>query len=132
MAPMEKGFSWSNIAVGATMNMFEVTTLGQPLEVLKTQMAANRSQSMYQAFQTVMSRGGITGFYQGLIPWAWIEASTKGGVLLFASGEIEKAAQKTLGVGPAISGLLGGMGGGVAQAYATMGQSMFIDFAAFY
>lgn len=125
MAPMEKGFSWSNIAVGATMNMFEVTTLGQPLEVLKTQMAANRSQSMYQAFQTVMSRGGITGFYQGLIPWAWIEASTKGGVLLFASGEIEKAAQKTLGVGPAVSGLLGGMGGGVAQAYATMGQSMF-------
>ncbi|GHJ87679.1 hypothetical protein NliqN6_4081 [Naganishia liquefaciens] len=121
MAPMEKGFSWSNIAVGATMNLFEVTTLGQPLEVLKTQMAANRSQSMYQAFQTVMSRGGVTGFYQGLIPWAWIEASTKGGVLLFASGEIEKAAQKTLGVGPAVSGLLGGMGGGIAQAYATMG-----------
>ncbi|KAJ9121731.1 hypothetical protein QFC22_002352 [Naganishia vaughanmartiniae] len=122
MAPMEKGFSWSNIAVGATMNMFEVTTLGQPLEVLKTQMAANRSQSMKQAFQTVMSRGGITGFYQGLIPWAWLEASTKGGVLLFASGEIEKAAQKGLGVGPAVSGLLGGMGGGIAQAYATMGK----------
>ncbi|KAJ9102538.1 Mitochondrial DNA replication protein yhm2 [Naganishia friedmannii] len=121
MAPMEKGFSWSNIAVGATMNMFEVTTLGQPLEVLKTQMAANRSQSMMQAFQTVVSRGGIKGFYQGLIPWAWLEASTKGGVLLFASGEIEKAAQKGLGVGPAVSGLLGGMGGGVAQAYATMG-----------
>ncbi|KAI5451448.1 Mitochondrial DNA replication protein yhm2 [Naganishia albida] len=121
MAPMEKGFSWSNIAVGATMNLFEVTTLGQPLEVLKTQMAANRSQTMMQAFKTVVSRGGVTGFYQGLIPWAWIEASTKGGVLLFASGEIEKAAQKGLGVGPAVSGLLGGMGGGVAQAYATMG-----------
>jgi hypothetical protein len=122
MAPMEKGFSWSNIAVGATMNMFEVTTLGQPLEVLKTQMAANRSQTMMQAFQTVVSRGGIKGFYQGLIPWAWLEASTKGGVLLFASGEIEKAAQKGLGVGPAVSGLLGGMGGGIAQAYATMGK----------
>ncbi|KAJ9096605.1 Mitochondrial DNA replication protein yhm2 [Naganishia cerealis] len=121
MAPMEKGFSWSNIAVGATMNMFEVTTLGQPLEVLKTQMAANRSQTMLQAFRTVVSRGGVTGFYQGLIPWAWLEASTKGGVLLFASGEIEKAAQKGLGVGPAVSGLLGGMGGGIAQAYATMG-----------
>lgn len=49
--------------------MFEVTTLGQPLEVLKTQMAANRSQTMGQAFQTVWSRGGIKGFYQGLIPW---------------------------------------------------------------
>lgn len=47
----------------------QVTTLGQPLEVLKTQMAANRSQSMFQAIQTVWSRGGVTGFYQGLIPW---------------------------------------------------------------
>lgn len=102
MAPMEKGFSWSNIAVGefyycpkavlrycrgdqvasslmmwgkltpmigATMNMFEVTTLGQPLEVLKTQMAANRSQTMGQAFRNVWARGGVSGFYQGLIPW---------------------------------------------------------------
>lgn len=47
----------------------QVTTLGQPLEVLKTQMAANRSQSMFQAIQTVWSRGGVLGFYQGLIPW---------------------------------------------------------------
>jgi hypothetical protein len=54
---------------GAPMNMFEVTTLGQPLEVLKTQMAANRSQTMAQAFSTVWSRGGVAGFYQGLIPW---------------------------------------------------------------
>jgi hypothetical protein len=54
---------------GATMNMFEVTTLGQPLEVLKTQMAANRSQPIAQAFKTVWSRGGVAGFYQGLIPW---------------------------------------------------------------
>lgn len=121
MAPMEKGFSWSNIAVGATMNMFEVTTLGQPLEVLKTQMAANRSQTMSEALKTVLSRGGIKGMYQGLIPWAWIEASTKGGVLLFASGEIEHVAQERFGFGGAMSGLLGGMGGGVAQAYATMG-----------
>lgn len=48
---------------------FEVTTLGQPLEVLKTQMAANRTQTMAQAFRTVWSRGGFFGFYQGLIPW---------------------------------------------------------------
>lgn len=61
--------------------------------------------------------------YQGLIPWAWIEASTKGGVLLFASGEIEHVAQERFGFGGAMSGLLGGMGGGVAQAYATMGES---------
>jgi len=51
------------------MNMFEVTTLGQPLEVLKTQMAANRSQTMGQAFRNVWARGGVSGFYQGLIPW---------------------------------------------------------------
>lgn len=47
----------------------QVTTLGQPLEVLKTQMAANRSESMFQAFRTIWSRGGVLGFYQGLIPW---------------------------------------------------------------
>lgn len=118
--PGQKGVNWSNIAVGAIMNMFEVTTLGQPLEVLKTQMAANRSQTMFQAIQTVWSRGGVTGFYQGLIPWAWIEASTKGAVLLFTASEIESAAVKG-GLSPGAAGLLGGMGGGIAQAYATMG-----------
>lgn len=118
--PGQKGASWSNIAVGATMNMFEVTTLGQPLEVLKTQMAANRSQTMFQAIQSVWARGGVAGFYQGLIPWAWIEASTKGGVLLFTASEIETATT-AMGVNPAAAGLLGGMGGGIVQAYATMG-----------
>ncbi|KAJ7706316.1 mitochondrial carrier domain-containing protein [Mycena rosella] len=118
--PGQKGVSWSNIAVGGIMNMFEVTTLGQPLEVLKTQMAANRAQPMMQAVKTVWSRGGVAGFYQGLIPWAWIEASTKGAVLVFTASEVET---KTLdmGVSPAVAGLLGGMSGGVAQAYATMG-----------
>jgi hypothetical protein len=102
------------------MNMFEVTTLGQPLEVVKTQMAANRSQTMVQALQFVWARGGTLGFFQGLIPWAWIEASTKGGVLLFTASEIETATT-SMGMSPATGGLLGGMGGGIAQAYATMG-----------
>ncbi|KAF7320297.1 Mitochondrial dna replication protein [Mycena kentingensis (nom. inval.)] len=110
--------NWSNIAVGAIMNM--VTTLGQPLEVLKTQMAANRSQPMWQAFKAVAARGGFAGFYQGLIPWAWIEASTKGAVLIFAASEVESRVIG-MGVGPAAAGLLGGMTGGIAQAYATMG-----------
>ncbi|KZT61417.1 putative YHM2-protein of the mitochondrial carrier family [Calocera cornea HHB12733] len=118
--PGQKGINWSNIAVGGIMNMFEVTTLGQPLEVLKTQMAANRSQSMLQAVSTVWSRGGPLGFYQGLIPWAWIEASTKGAVLLFTAAEIENRSIAA-GLAPGWAGLLGGMGGGVAQAYATMG-----------
>ena len=50
----------------------QVTTLGQPLEVLKTQMAANRSQTMLQASKNVWNRGGVAGFYQGLIPWVTI------------------------------------------------------------
>jgi len=118
--PGQKGVNWSNIAVGGIMNMFEVTTLGQPLEVLKTQMAANRSQSMLQACKYVWARGGVQGFYQGLIPWAWIEASTKGAVLVFAASEVETASLN-YGINPGLAGLLGGMTGGVAQAYATMG-----------
>jgi hypothetical protein len=53
---------------------------------------------------------------------AWIEASTKGAVLIFAASEIEERTMKT-GLSPAVAGLLGGMGGGIAQAYATMGES---------
>lgn len=51
------------------MNMFEVTTLGQPLEVVKTQMASNRADSMGMAVSKVWGRGKVFGFYQGLIPW---------------------------------------------------------------
>ena len=58
--------------------------------------------------------------YQGLIPWAWIEASTKGAVLLFVASEAEFYA-KTFGASDFVSGISGGMAGGVAQAYATMG-----------
>lgn len=40
--------------------------------------------------------------------------------MLFTAAEIEGATMN-MGVSPAVAGLLGGMGGGVAQAYATMG-----------
>lgn len=50
---------------------------------------------------------------------AWIEASTKGAVLLFTASEVETATSNL--VGPGAAGLLGGMCGGIAQAYATMG-----------
>lgn len=69
--------------------MFETSTLGQPFEVVKTQMAANRGQPMLAGLRSIYSRGGVLGFYQGLIPWAWIEASTKGAVLLFTASELE-------------------------------------------
>ena len=58
--------------------------------------------------------------YQGLIPWAWIEGSTKGAVLLFVASEAEYHA-RAAGAGDFTAGITGGIVGGVAQAYATMG-----------
>jgi hypothetical protein len=58
--------------------------------------------------------------YQGLIPWAWIEASTKGAVLLFVASEAEYYA-RAAGASEFGGGIIGGITGGVAQAYATMG-----------
>lgn len=58
--------------------------------------------------------------YQGLIPWAWIEASTKGAVLLFVASEAEYYARRA-GASEFGGGIIGGITGGVAQAYATMG-----------
>ncbi|EGD92638.1 mitochondrial DNA replication protein [Trichophyton tonsurans CBS 112818] len=116
----KKPVKFSNLLLGAGLNLFEVTTLGQPLEVIKTTMAANRSDTFAGAMGRIWGRGGILGYYQGLIPWAWIEASTKGAVLLFVASEAEYVA-KTFGANDFIGGISGGMAGGVAQAYATMG-----------
>jgi len=116
----KKPVKFSNLFLGAGLNMFEVTTLGQPLEVVKTTMAANRGDSFASALARVWGRGGVFGFYQGLIPWAWIEASTKGAVLLFVASEAEYYA-RTFGAGDFVAGISGGVTGGVAQAYATMG-----------
>lgn len=64
--------------------------------------------------------GSLLLDYQGLIPWAWIEASTKGAVLLFVASEAEYYA-KLFGASDFVAGITGGMTGGVAQAYATVG-----------
>ncbi|CCE64573.1 hypothetical protein TPHA_0I00670 [Tetrapisispora phaffii CBS 4417] len=117
----KKKVSYSNLVLGAVLNLSEATTLGQPLEVIKTTMAANRNATSVQAIKQIWSRGGIFGFYQGLIPWAWIEASTKGAVLLFVSADVENRAKAGLGLGNFAAGILGGISGGVVQAYATMG-----------
>ncbi|CAO3606810.1 unnamed protein product [Cunninghamella echinulata] len=37
----KKPISYTNLAIGASLNLFEVSTLGQPFEVVKTQLAAN-------------------------------------------------------------------------------------------
>ncbi|EXJ60832.1 mitochondrial DNA replication protein YHM2 [Cladophialophora yegresii CBS 114405] len=116
----KKPVKFSNLLLGAGLNLFEVTTLGQPLEVVKTTMAAHRSDTFAGAMTRIWGRGGVFGFYQGLIPWAWIEASTKGAVLLFVASEAEYYA-KTFGAGNFVAGITGGMVGGLAQAYATMG-----------
>lgn len=116
----KKPVKFSNLLLGAGLNLFEVTTLGQPLEVMKTTMAANRKDGMAGSVARIWSRGGVLGFYQGLIPWAWIEASTKGAVLLFVASEAEYYA-RSFGANNFGAGILGGMTGGLAQAYATMG-----------
>ncbi|KAF2024978.1 mitochondrial carrier [Setomelanomma holmii] len=121
MAPPKlekKPVKFSNLLLGAGLNI--VTTLGQPLEVVKTTMAANRADGFTGAIGRIWSRGGVFGFYQGLIPWAWIEASTKGAVLLFVASEAEFYA-KSFGAPNFVAGISGGMVGGLAQAYATMG-----------
>lgn len=69
---------------------------------------------------------GLFSLVQCPINQAWIEASTKGAVLLFTASEIETATVG-LGVSPAAAGLLGGMAGGIAQAYATMGKIGLIE-----
>ncbi|KAI8053586.1 mitochondrial carrier domain-containing protein [Thamnidium elegans] len=117
----KKPISYQTLLLGAGLNMFETSTLGQPFEVMKTQMAANRGQPMMDGLKAIYSRGGIFGFYQGLIPWAWIEASTKGAVLLFTASELEYRSS-VAGASP----FLAGMGGGIAQAYSTMGFCTFM------
>ncbi|KAK2026633.1 mitochondrial carrier [Colletotrichum zoysiae] len=116
----KKPIKFSNLLLGAGLNLFEVTTLGQPLEVIKTTMAANRGDGFATALGRIWNRGGVLGFYQGLIPWAWIEASTKGAVLLFVASEAEYYA-RSAGASEFSGGIIGGVTGGVAQAYTTMG-----------
>ena len=59
--PEKKPVKFSNLLLGAGLNMFEVTTLGQPLEVMKTTMAANRQDGMGGAVSRIWSRGGVLG-----------------------------------------------------------------------
>ncbi|KAG0663726.1 hypothetical protein C6P46_002295 [Rhodotorula mucilaginosa] len=110
-----------NLLIGSAVSVFEVTTLGQPFEVLKTHMAANRQDSLRTAIRKTTERGGLKGFYQGLIPWAWIESSTAGAVLLFTSSYVEDFATHQANMSRGAAGLLGGAIGGAAQAYLAMG-----------
>ncbi|CAG8935088.1 unnamed protein product [Penicillium salamii] len=105
------------------MNIFQVSSLGQPMEVLKTHLAANRKDTLLDAVKKTWARGRVGAFYQGLIPWAWLEASTKGAILILASTEVEHHARTKLNASPTTCGVLGGIAGGVAQSYLTMGMT---------
>ena len=59
--PEKKPVKFSNLLLGAGLNMFEVTTLGQPLEVVKTTMAANRTDNFAGALSRIWGRGGVLG-----------------------------------------------------------------------
>ncbi len=57
----KKPVKFSNLLLGAGLNLFEVTTLGQPLEVVKTTMAANRKDTFPGAMSRIWGRGGVLG-----------------------------------------------------------------------
>lgn len=57
----KKPVKFSNLLLGAGLNMFEVTTLGQPLEVVKTTMAAHRGDGFNSALGRIWGRGGVLG-----------------------------------------------------------------------
>jgi len=57
----KKPIKFSNLLLGAGLNMFEVTTLGQPLEVVKTTMAAHRGDGFATALGRIWNRGGVLG-----------------------------------------------------------------------
>lgn len=88
-------------------------------------MAANRNDTITAACQRIYATRGIPSFWQGLMPWAWIEAVTKGGVLLFSQNEISNMVLSS-GVGSSAASAIGGMGGGICQAYTTMGFCTFM------
>jgi hypothetical protein len=126
----KKPVSFANLGIGALLNLAEVATLGQVFENIKTRQAANRTENVLTATRAIYTTRGTLGFWTGLIPWALIEASTKGGVLFFAASEIEYLCRARLGLEKGVAGVLAGMGGGIVQAYATMGVTTAMKTAA--
>lgn len=120
MAPSES--TVRNAAIGSALQMFEISTLGIVFDNLKTVMAAHRNDRLRDAIARVYGKGGVGAFYRGLIPWGWIEASTKGGVLLATSSFVTSQVAH-FGASTEVAGAVGGVAGGIAQAYAVMGFS---------
>ena len=95
---------------------------------LLTLAVSYRQLNRYPQSIRVLSHGSLcpshsntsSGIAKDALRRAWIEASTKGAVLLFTAAEVENRTV-AFGLSPATAGLLGGMSGGIVQAYATMG-----------
>ncbi|RSL38482.1 hypothetical protein CEP53_014834 [Fusarium sp. AF-6] len=65
-----KPISWSNLVVGASMNLFQGQVYAHSaMEVVKTHVAANKGDNLRTAVSKTWARGGFRAFYQGLIPW---------------------------------------------------------------
>ncbi|ORX36922.1 mitochondrial carrier domain-containing protein [Kockovaella imperatae] len=111
----------NSLVAGGVLAVAQVSTLGQPFEVLKTHLAANRHDTLRQAISKTWARGGIQGFYQGLLPWGAIEASTKGAILLFSAHIAEDFVLRYFPGQTTLANTAGGMIGGMTQAYAVMG-----------
>lgn len=124
MAPKQP--QWRTAAIGSALQLFEMTTLGICFDNLKTVMAANRGDNLRTAVQKLYARGGLGAFWRGLIPWAWIEASTKGGVLLFTQTAVTNHSISQFDMSNELASGLGGVIGGVCQAYTTMGFCTFM------
>lgn len=61
VSPTKRKLSWSNLAVGADVIIFQVMTLGHPMEVMKMYVATNRNASLREAVRLTWSKGGGVG-----------------------------------------------------------------------
>eukprot|EP01060_Flectonema_neradi_P011397 TRINITY_DN18485_c0_g1_i1.p1 TRINITY_DN18485_c0_g1~~TRINITY_DN18485_c0_g1_i1.p1 ORF type:complete len:304 (+),score=38.47 TRINITY_DN18485_c0_g1_i1:25-912(+) len=123
--PRRKPVAVDNLAVGAAADLIKISTMGQPLKVMKTYMGVQRSTGLKECIHHLWTRGGVWGFYQGLIPWGWLECGTKGAVLQYSSSEVEYRLLCS-GASAGTAGALAGMAGGIAQSYTTMGITTFM------
>lgn len=122
MIPQET--AWRNVAIGSGLQLFEMSTFGIIFDNWKTMMAAHRNDTARAALVRIYQNAGVLGFYRGLIPWGWLEASTKGGVL-FMSQNAVSSKLSSLGYSNEVSAACGGMAGGACQAYTVMGPATF-------
>ena len=107
--PRRKPVALDSLAVGGAADLIKISTLGQPLKVMKTYMGVNRGAGLKDCMAHFWSRGGILGFYQGLIPWGWVECATKGAVLQYTSSEVEYrllCSGASAGAAGAVAGML--------------------------